>query len=82
MGWAGDVVLSFADGTCLFGGHETDMRFYPEYFPNKCEWPIDPATGEKLPIAADEPLVKFMRHGKNTKHGFWERLRCLVKGIR
>ena len=127
MGWAGDVVLSFSDGKCLFGGHKTDMRFYPEYFPNGCEWPIDPATGEKLPIAIDEPPVRIrwyhriviayydflkqkelnnlgkvrgkrllrrqlkelkrdkrtrsgkMRHDKNTKHGFWERIKCLFK---
>ncbi len=45
--------LAFSDGTILWG--DTDKIFHSEYWPenwreNKMAWPIDPATGEKLPI--------------------------------
>lgn len=49
MAWRGEVVLCFDGGTIL--GCRADRILYPEYFPNKCEWPIDPETGEKLKIA-------------------------------
>lgn len=46
--------LAFSDGTILYGN--TDKIFYPEYWPenwkdDKMAWPIDPKTGDRLPIA-------------------------------
>ncbi len=51
LGWGGDAVLCFDGGQVLSGGHSTDKLFHPEYFRDGEEWPRDPETGEKLPIA-------------------------------
>lgn len=42
--------LYFEDGTILVN-QEADKLLYPEYYPDNCDWPIDPLTGEKLEIS-------------------------------
>jgi hypothetical protein len=48
LGWDGKPHLCFTGGKILFG--DADRILYPKYFENG-DWPTDPITKEKLPIA-------------------------------
>lgn len=51
MDWAGNPTLCFEGG--LIYSKRDEQALYPEYYPGGCEWPVDPKTGEQLPIADD-----------------------------
>lgn len=48
LGWDGQPHLCFTGGKILWGN--ADRILYPTYFENG-DWPTDPVTKEKLPIA-------------------------------
>lgn len=48
IGWSIKPQLCFEGGK-IFYNPQIDRLLYPEYFPNNCEWPINPETKEKLP---------------------------------
>lgn len=48
MGWDLRPTLVFSDGKIL--SKKAELCFYPEYYPDGCEWPIDPTTGLNMPI--------------------------------
>lgn len=63
INWAGKICLAFKNGEILHG--RVDKLLYPEYFPNDCEWPVDPETGIKLQIYGEKFLKvrKYMEYG-------------------
>lgn len=48
LNYNGKPTLVFPDGRILF--KNADRILYPEYYPNNCEWAIDPESGEKLTV--------------------------------
>jgi hypothetical protein len=48
LGWDAKPHISFEDGTYL--PSDVERIIYPQYFENG-DWPTDPITKEKLPIA-------------------------------
>jgi len=59
MGWDGSIVCGYSDNK--IHTWKTDRLFNREYYKNhsdKYEWPIDPKSGEKLPIRLPESKKK------------------------
>lgn len=49
MDWGGNPTLAFSDG-CIYP-KQVEQILYKEYYPNGQQWPVDPETGDELPIA-------------------------------
>ncbi len=49
LGWDMKPALQFSDGKIYPRSIEKD--WYSEYYPDGVEWPVDPDTGEKIPMA-------------------------------
>ena len=49
MDWSGKPCLLFSDNKILYS-RKAEKILYPEYYPNNCEYPIDPKTGKMLSL--------------------------------
>lgn len=49
LGWDGLPALMREDGTIL--PRSIERIIYKEYYKKDSDWPIDPITGEKMPIS-------------------------------
>jgi hypothetical protein len=84
LGWDGLPTIVNEDGTIY--PRKAELIFHAKYYPDyeKEKWPIDPETGEKLPIESRNNKILFRHSRRNDRRSgkvLAKRLRLMVQDI-
>lgn len=84
LGWDGLPTIVNEDGTIY--PRRAELIFHAKHYPDyeNEKWPIDPETGEKLPIESRGEKVLFRYSRRNDRRSgkrVGERLRQMVQSI-